>query len=155
MVRSLHSRLHLLFAGTLLFSLVTLVGCGGKGGSGNTASVEGKVKVDGVLANSGNVSFKVNETTLQGHISPDGSYRVVGLPVGAAQITVTPATNLPPAPKGKGAAVAPDLKGMPGADTVTADKAIPIPAKYGKVESSGLTFTVASGSNTFDIELTK
>jgi hypothetical protein len=109
--------------------------------------VEGKVTVEGKAGNSGSVAFTVSGQTVSGTIEPDGTYRAVGVPVGDAQVTVLPAI-VPPGMKDMPA----PTKDMPGGPKV--EKPVPIPAKYGKAESSGLTFPVKKGTNTFNLELT-
>jgi hypothetical protein len=136
-------------AGILLLGLV-LVGCGSNPND-KLGNVQGKVTVDGAPANSGNVVFTTSGSTLSGVIGPDGTYRVIGVTPGAAQVSVTG----PTAPVGSGGAnpgaPTPAIKDMAGGAAI--GKPVPIPAKYAKPASSGLSFTVKSGQNTFDIPL--
>jgi hypothetical protein len=130
----------------LTFSLLlfaVLSGCGPAGKDGK-AVVKGTVTIGGSLANSGQVTFTIGNESLSGMIDPQGNYSVVGLTPGEAKVTVTN-LSIP---------TAPITPGMPGAENVVT-KPIPIPAKYGNVETSGLTFTVKKGENTYNIELSK
>jgi hypothetical protein len=150
MVGFLYSRTRLLSASLLFISLSILAGCGGGPGDKN-GSVEGLVKIDGSLANSGNVVFKVGDMKVSGRIEPDGKYKVIGVPVGDADVTVIPATPV-------AAPVTPNkdmttMKDMPAGPPVVS-KPVPIPAKY-KTEAGGLKFKVKSGQNKWDIDLTK
>jgi hypothetical protein len=138
-----------LFFGVLVLSLSALAGCGGSSQSGK-GNIEGTVKIDGVTANSGNVVFTVGQESISGAIQPDGTYRAVAVPIGEAKVTVT---GLPPKPRTDPKTAPKGGSDAPGTPTVS--DPIPIPAKYAKAESSGLTFTVKSGTNTFPIELTK
>jgi len=143
----LSSRVRLLLAGLVLFNLLVLAGCGS---SGKTGTVQGKVTVDGTPANSGSVSFTAaNGIVIGGAIGTDGSYKVIGVPAGAAQVVVTPLA----APPKTGEAPPTMGKDMPGGPPSVSNP-VPIPAKYAKVETSGLTFPVKGGSNTYNIDLT-
>ena len=128
----------------LSVALAGLTGCGSS--SAKPSIVEGKVTVDGAPANSGMVMLTAGGKSISGNIQPDGTYRVVDAPKGAAQVTVTGSPN----PGG-----AAPTTGMPGMGTGPSGSPVPIPAKYAKVETSGLTITVNAGTNKFDIALTK
>jgi len=148
MVGFLYSRVHLLLAGLLLVSLLAVIGCGSGGKPG---TVQGKVKVDGTLANAGSVIFTTSTgATAFGTIQADGTYKAIGVPVGATQVTVT---GPPPVPVVGDPRLKPPSKDSPSPGG-SVDKPVPIPAKYGKADSSGLTYTVKGGSNTYDIDLT-
>jgi hypothetical protein len=148
----------------LIVGLAMLAGCGAKANS-QTGVVEGKVTIGGIDANSGNVIFTVNGTSITGIIDGDGNYRAIGVPAGNAQITVTsvpgPALTSSSGPGGLGGGPATkmpptDIKDMPGMGTgVPRGKQVPIPARYSKPETSGLTYTVKNGTQTHDIQLTK
>jgi len=139
-----HSKVSGLLACFLLLAGFSLTGCNKAGPKG--AIVEGTVTVDGKAANSGSVSFTdAKGQTLSGQIQPDGKYRVVGVAVGDAKVTVT---GPPP-----GLSSPPPMKDAPGG--AASGPPVPIPAKYAKVESSNLTFNVKAGDNTYPIALTK
>jgi hypothetical protein len=126
-----------------ILTVSTLAGCG-SGGNTKKGSVKGSVKVDGVAANSGNVTFTIGSDKISGAIDGEGNYRVVGMPPGEAKVTVEnlhlPKTEAPVTP------------GMPGASV---GKPVPIPTKYAKPETSGLSHTVTNGETTFDLTLSK
>ena len=139
----------LLLAAFLGISLAISAGCGSSS-KPNEGTVKGKVMVNGVAANSDNVLFTLADGKfMAGAIQADGTYNAIGVPLGAAQVTVI---GPPPAPSGvplpnmgKDGPVAPGMSAQ--------SKPIPIPAKYGKAATSGLTYTVKSGANTYDIDL--
>jgi hypothetical protein len=131
--------------GILLLGLV-LVGCSSNS-KNQLGNIEGKVTVDGTPANSGNVVFTSGGTNISGAIGPDGSYRVIGVALGEAQVAVTGPT-VPTGAAGTGSA--PAIKDMGGPSI---GKPVAIPAKYGTAAKSGLTFTVKGGQNTYDIPL--
>ena len=139
-----------LLACCLVSCLGVLAGCNKSGSQSDQGTVEGKVKIGDASANSGNVIFTVNGTSISGPISADGSYRAIGVPPGNAQVTVTPVAA--PAVSGAVGKATLEMKDGPGGQ---AGPPVPIPAKYGKAETSGLTFTVKSGTQTYDVTLTK
>jgi hypothetical protein len=126
-----------------------LFGCGSS--APPSAVLEGKVTVDGAPANSGMVRVTAeNGTVTGGMIEPDGSYRIVGLPVGAVKITVSPPEIGEPMPaSGK----TPPLTGMSDPTPKKVDNPVPIPSKYGDKSTSGLTTTLKNGTNNFPIAL--
>jgi hypothetical protein len=144
-IRSSSCRLFL--AGLMVLAPFALAGCGSSGKALGT--VEGKVTVDGSPANAGSVTFaSTGGQSLSGQIQPDGTYKVVGVPVGPAKVFLSPPPQMPAvaaAPKGSA-----DMPGGPA----TVAKPVPIPRKYINAESSGLSTTVKSGSNKYDIEAT-
>ena len=138
----------LCLASLLGLGLTILVGCGG-GTNPKIGNVEGTVKVNGVNANSGNINFTgADGTTIGAAIQADGTYRAIGVGVGEAKVAVVSA----PAPA-KGNAPIPATKdgGMGGMAPVA--NPIPIPAKFAKVETSGLTTPVKNGTNTYSPDL--
>ena len=90
-------------------------------------------------------------------IGKDGRYVAAGVPTGSVAVTVLPdmmAARPMPAPRARAGAKAPvQDPGMAGMTAAATEPAIPIPVKYGKAETSGLTTTVKSGSNKYDISL--
>jgi hypothetical protein len=137
-------RMRRLMIGAIACSaLVCLSGCGGNYDS----SVSGKVTIDGRTVTNGTVAYQpvAGGPAAYGRIEPSGDYvirtgRETGLPAGEYQVTVT--ANEP-------AATLQTEKGGPPPP----GKAI-TPAWYRTKETSGLKFTVKSGSNTIDLELT-
>jgi hypothetical protein len=156
---SMRRRAVLPYVFALLFSC--FAGCSSQGD--NTGIVEGTVKVDDTMANSGEVAFVVNGQRFVASIQPDGSYRALGVPVGQAQVSVAnfelviPKPKLDPmaglgGPTKKKATAPPPVLEMQGGSTPVG-KPVPIPAKYKLPESSGLTTIVAKGTNNFPIIL--
>jgi len=132
----------LVLMGFVALTPLLLAGCSG-GKDTKAGVVEGKVTVDGAPANSGSVVFNVNGQSISGQIKPDGTYKAVGVPAGAAQVSVTPPPKMPGPP--------PATKDMPGSDQVA--KPVPIPAKYQDAKTSGLSTTIKGGNNTYNVEL--
>src|SRR5262245_21669936 len=141
-----------------LAPLAFLVGCGG--GPGPRAVVKGKVTIGGKNLTTGNVVFYAKDNrTASAAIDENGEYAINDAPVGEVKITV----SVPKPPPGgyqkmMGAA---GMKGMKDAKSVDPESGktisimgsmpqnvVPIPAKYADVDSSGLTYTVQSGSQT-------
>lgn len=135
-------RVRMVLVGGFVLSCLLLAGCSSKGKLG---MVEGKVQVDGVAANGGEVVLTVDGKTSSGKIQDDGTYRVIDVPLGSAAVTVT-APTIP-----QGGAATPPTKDMPGSTGVT--KPVAIPAKYATAATSGKTTTVVAGTNKYDIDL--
>lgn len=125
----------------LFFTAVSLTGCGGAYDS----SVAGVVTLDGNPLPRGTVAFNPEKTgpPAYGQINSSGNYTVMtgreeGLSAGNYVVTV----------------VANDLPSEPGKDGGPPPAGKPIsPAWYRSKESSGLSFTVESGSNEINLEL--
>src|SRR3954468_2250572 len=129
-------------AAAALVALVA-VGCGGRG------DVSGKVTYQGKALVWGTVQFEGSDGMLkQGNINRDGTYSVQGLATGEAKVAVSSINpnsadfqprvvegKAPPPPR-------PKVEGW-----------FPIPEKYDTPHRSGLTYTIKSGPNTFDIDL--
>ena len=134
--------MHRTAAIALVCASVFLAGCGGK-----LAQVTGKVTLDDRPLERGTVTFhpvKAGPLGI-GALQPGGTYQIKsgdqsGVPPGDYQVTVV-ATADPPKPAA-GAGPAPE-----------APPALLTPAKYGKVETSGLRFTVPAGGGSFPIPL--
>jgi hypothetical protein len=108
-------------------------------------TVKGTVKLDGVVLTAGNVQFLGDKGTGTANIQPDGTYKCTDAPLGATKVTVV-VPNLP------GGAAPLGGKDMP---KTSSGPSVQVPEKYGNAATSGLTLTVKSGSQTFDISLTK
>ena len=137
-----------LFLASLLgLGLTVLVGCG-SGSNPKVGNVEGKVQVNGVAANSGNINFiGADGTTIGAAIQPDGSYRAIGVAVGEAKVTVIGAP-----PPVKSNVPIPATKDAPAGMNGVANP-VPVPAKFNKPETSGLSTTVKNGTNTYSPDL--
>ena len=122
-----------------------LAGCGG--GPPPTGEVYGKVTTPaGKPVTAGIVKFfpeSGGEPVLTS-LLPDGTYRATGIPLGRAKVAIETLqfkqqTQPPPA----------IAKQLGGPRTTY----VPIPAKYEKYETSGLTFDVEKGAKEWNIEL--
>jgi len=131
----------------LFFSLfvASLIGVSGCGPKDTKNSVSGKVTlngepVDGIVAFVGSDNKEVTGPT-----KPDGSYEIIGAPVGQVKIIVK---RLPNANK---PTVAPpkDAPAMP-----STNNGVPPPVKYGATTTSDLSFEVKKGKQIYDIKLT-
>lgn len=123
--------------------VIAIAGCGGKHG----ATVTGKISLDGEPVPRGSVAYfpVAGGPPAVAQISEQGEYRLrtgrdPSLPPGDYQVTV--AANEPPREK-RSADGGPPPPGPP----IT-------PTKYRSKATSGLQYTVESGGNTIDIELT-
>lgn len=129
-------RLHAAIA--VLFLTAGAIGCGGL-----PASVSGVVTVDGQPVNKGKVTFiPVGQGQMAiGAIGDDGAYEVMtgreeGLGVGEYKVSVV-AREMQVSEDG-----GPPMQG----DYI-------VPKRYGLAETSGLQYTVESGHNEIDLEL--
>jgi hypothetical protein len=146
-----------LLAGLALLPL----GCGG-----GTGTVTGKVLFNDQPLPSGTVVFtnadgKGSQTA---EIQPDGTYKIEKMPTGPAKVAVMTAPSATaegrvPGPQPKMPTPPPD-KVPEGADPgkvygnkPQAKKYVKIPEKYADAEKSGLTVTVGSGSQEWNIPL--
>ena len=130
--------------------LVLIVGCTSKRRAAEHADVTGRVlyKTKPVLG--GQVMFVTSDGfSSSGVIDEQGNYKI-SAPVGDVRITVdnrmVGEKALPAAAKGAG---------RPDAEPPNPIKGVyrELPSKFYVVETSGLTYTVKSGSQTHDIEL--
>jgi hypothetical protein len=121
------------------------------------ATVKGKVTLGDKNLTTGTVMFYGKDNlTGSAAIGTDGTYVMNDAPLGDVKVTVS-VSHLPPmglkhlkdAPKGPV---------MPGETAPTAGKmpshVVPIPEKYSKVDTSGLTYEVKRGEHEFNIPLT-
>jgi hypothetical protein len=123
--------------------LLGTLGCGSQ-----FATVEGIVTVDGKPANKGSVIFSgAGNRSAAGTIMPDGSYVAENVPVGEVRVSIMQMIGGPARP---GPFKAP---GSDDASPAAPAKPMPIPNKYKNVETSNLTYTVTSGANEIDIQL--
>lgn len=136
----------------LLPALLSLCGCGSTEPRGTAT---GKVTMNGTPLQEGTISFEnqAKGIALSGQIRPDGSFQLAshkgaGLPVGSYKIAISPAAMLQSADEiplvGKNPKPPKDVSKSP------------IPEKYRKSSSSGLTAEVREGTNPpFEFELKK
>jgi hypothetical protein len=116
----------------MLLDLLT-AGCSGE----PTGTIVGKVAYRGEPVPGGFVDFlSENGKVITGQIEPDGAYAVSGVPVGPTAITVR------------------DLSGGMGAASEGA-KRRKLPLRYRSAEGSGLRYTVTSGRQQHDLDLSE
>ena len=139
-------RRSLLMAGWLVLTSFVLTGCGWQK---KQATVEGKATIDGSPANSGNVIFTSDDgaRAFSVRILPDGTYRAIDVPLGSMKVAVKPASRQQRALLKKKGKTAQEAARVP------TGPAVPIPKKYHDADTSGLTTTIQSGSNTYNIEI--
>ena len=150
---------------TLAACSALLAGCGSGGGMPPAGTVRGTVTYQGKPVTGGTVVFhsvKNPERDGAAGIKPDGTYLVYDAPPGDTKVTVVVAARGATGmsypgqnsiPKAAGVKEAPaELK---AGNAPPAPKPVSLPAKYAKVESTTLNYTVREGrTETFDIELT-
>ena len=145
----------------LLIALITVVGC--NSGQYAKAKVKGRVKFFDKYLTAGTVAFQSKDGQIgSANIDFDGNYEMANAPIGDVMITVQVPT-LGPGPGGGPPKAPPGIPPMrpPGGDggiastppSIDPKKIIQIPGKYGKVETSGLTYTVEKGEQTYNITL--
>jgi hypothetical protein len=151
-------------AALLLALLALAAGCGPNYKARGT--VKGKVTFGGKNLTAGSVVFNgKNNLTGSAAIDKNGNYVMNDAPLGEVKITVT----VPPLPPGGIARMraGPGVKAAKGTKSVdpedpsksisimsdTPDHVVPIPVKYGSVETTDLTYTVEKGEQTHDIPL--
>lgn len=127
--------------------------------------MKGKVTFKGKPLVAGTIAIVGNENRIgHGYINKDGTYEIKDAPVGEVTITVqspSPGRGGMPPPQPPPGVKNPGIPSMPkefvpgGAEEKTAlpRDYEPAPAKYGKVETSDLKYTVKSGVQTIDIDL--
>ena len=141
--------------GALLVLLVPL-GTSGCGGSG---TVSGTVSYNGKPLKGGNVLFVSPEgkRSTSATIQEDGSYTAPNIPAGPVTVCVEteslnpagkePARHYGPPPGAHAPA------GLEQPNPNTAKLYVRIPEKYATPDQSGLTYTVKSGQQKYDIDL--
>jgi hypothetical protein len=140
--------------GGLASLLFLLAGCGG------TGTVSGKVKVNGEPVTAGTVTFLAeDDKSYQGNISPDGSYTVEKVPPGTVKIGVYAPSGAPPMPDfAKKALGKLDIPKQAGQDVNPYDfkkhTGPVVPDNFMDPRKSTLTYTVKTGNQDHDIEIT-
>jgi hypothetical protein len=123
-----------------------LCGCGGSG------RVSGTVTRDGHPVRAGVITFvsKDGKGTALASIKKDGSYTAANVPVGDTSVILVNAMEEPDftGPVSVAEAAKPSAKRAP-----PPKPPIAIPDKFGKPETSGLTLTVRSGDNPYNIDV--
>jgi hypothetical protein len=151
-----------MLARLLTGAVLGLLLCGCNDSSmGPQGQVSGKVTYQGKPLPGGQVRFLTSKGLLfSGDIDPEGNYKLKAV-VGEAKIAVdnsmlkknseSPRIDLRHRP---GAQPPPGVKVDDEPSATLAGTYLPLPEKYQSPETSGLTCTVKSGSQTHDIELT-
>jgi hypothetical protein len=139
----------------LFFFVAWAAGCGGRPSLPDTR-VEGKVLLNGEPVDSARVSF----FWLTGHshnalVEPDGSYTLAHAPEGEAQVAVV---GFPKPQGGLAGAPIENQAELLAKRILASSQFLPvspaIPKHYADPETSGLSYVVRTGRQTFDIELT-
>lgn len=150
--------------GFLILGLLALpAGCGSKTAR---ATVRGKVTLGEKPLTTGSVIFHgADNASASATIGKEGNYELQDAPVGLVRITVM----VPKMPPGGIRSMMPaggkDIKDKASVDPENPERSIPImgeipknivpiPDRYGNVETSVLTFTVEKGEQTHNITLT-
>jgi hypothetical protein len=155
------SCLRITWAGLVVLAGLALAGC-----ARTKAPVSGSVKYKGKALPSGVVSFVSSDNQVaSGQIGADGSYSIPAVTVGPAKVSVQVATPGkrsmmmgPPGGEKKMTSAGP--KDMAERSAITTGEGagtpvavVQIPLEYANPDTSGLTFTVQPGANTFNIDL--
>ena len=109
-----------------------------------TGTVKGKITVNGKPLPAGLITFhsEVENHDAFSAAIQDGQYETGPIPAGSCKVTVVLSSVAKPAAGGS------------DRGRVRAGGTIEVPEKYGRADTSGLTFTVKPGANTFDQDLT-
>jgi hypothetical protein len=157
--------LHRSRAAGLLFLAGLLAASAGCGPNQKArAVVKGNVKFFDKHLTAGSVTFIGKDGVLSGtgNIDYDGNYTVADAPLGPCTVVVKvpELTNMPAGMKPpKPPPGVPDMKppggegGGSDASLIDPSKIVKIPGKYAKPDTSGLSFTVERGQNSYDITL--
>jgi hypothetical protein len=134
-------------------------GCGSKG------TVSGKVLYQGKPLPGGTVTFLQEQGAFHSVIHEDGSYRVTGVSPGLATITVSSPDPPIPQPRtlsmekmaekatSRKIEIPPEVAKHMGDPEAGKRRYMAIPSKYKDEKKSGLSYTVKSGSQNYDIDL--
>lgn len=152
----------------LLLACCTVLLTGGCGPDYKSRGVvKGKVRSGTRPLTTGTVMFYGKDgVTASASIDPDGNYEMTDAPVGECKVTVT-VQGLPMDPtvrgrlKGAGPKMPEGPKPPEGAESSgpapplarIPKEVVPIDTKYSSPETSGLTFTVKKGEQTYNIDL--
>jgi hypothetical protein len=115
--------------------------------------VKGRVTYNGKPLPSGTVTFVDTKGGVEtSWIDSQGNYHIPRVAAGAVQVTVqTPSPRrLPPHLR---PTASPEERAAAERDGAVIVPSVPIPQRYSDPKESGLTYQVASGAQTFDIDL--
>jgi hypothetical protein len=139
-------------AGALLAAILLASGCGRGDGVNRGGKLTGKVTIDGKPVGGGEVLILSadGKHSMSGRIRNSGAYEILDPPLGPCKLAVVTSSikDVPPPTTKKGP--------VNFTDPATGEWPIyvPVPAKYEKPETSGLTVDVKAGDQPHDIELT-
>ncbi len=125
----------------------------GASGCGRSATVTGKVTYQGRPVTHGSVVFLASDRTARsGVIEADGTYKVEGVRAGLVKIGVISSDPSKGRSAGRASQTAAKGKEAPTGKATSGDW-FPLPRTLENPETSGLSYTVGSGSVKYDIEL--
>jgi hypothetical protein len=117
--------------------------------------VSGKVIYNDAPLKGGNVTFVGSDKqTYMAEIHEDGSYAIEKLSPGEVKIAVETNSLRPPNPNVLKNRPPADAKYTPPDYEARAKRYVPIPTRYSDAEQSGLTYSVKTGKQEYDIKLT-
>jgi hypothetical protein len=129
-------------------ALVALLGCGGP----PSGTVKGRVTFKGEPVVLGTIAFHGADGRVASGSISGGAYRVEKVPVGPATLTVQahpPAAPLVPPPGESG----PSESATQFAAAVARRTFVALPARFADKNTSGLTYAVQNGGQTYDVTL--
>lgn len=148
--RPLAARAARLFAPLIaVAAAVFLAGCGGGDKGGNKSEVSGKVTL-GDKPVSGVVTFiTADGQEVSAPTDAEGKYSIANPPTGQVSVIVKPL----PGPSGPAAVMPKGGAEMPKESMDTVGGGVPPPARYQAKMTSGLTYDIKPGKQTYDIPL--
>ena len=141
--------------GLVMLAAVVLAGC-----SGGKGTVTGKVSYKGTMLKGGNIVFMstAGKQSISCRINEDGTYKAEGVPAGPVKILVETASIKPQPQQGPRSYSPPPGQKAEGYQTGMADTSknyVEIPAMYNDPDKTDQTYTVTTGKQEKNIELTK
>ena len=135
--------------GIVMLGSIFLVGCGNSG-----ATIEGKVRYKGAPLTTGSVTFNSDGVIRTASIDKDGTYRIQDCPPGEVKIAIAVhVVKVPTTPPAGAAPPKVNMPGKPGTPEQNAVAPVQIDAKYQNANTSGLTYPVQAGTQSYDIDL--
>jgi len=149
-----HTRQIALICLPLSLLVVLALGCGGN--SSAPGRLSGTVRLDGAPVTGGMIVVHTKIGTMQGPISPSGSYTITDIPAGEWKVTVDTEALNPDAKKATAGVY--QKKGMSPPPSAAPQGGslgtyVAIPSDYRAEKSTPLTVTVTTGSTTYNPEL--
>jgi hypothetical protein len=139
---------------TVFFPFLAVLLCA-SGCGDSKATVRGTVTYKNSPLTSGEVRFigKSGTVPRAGLIGPDGRYEIIDAPVGEVQVTVVCIKSDGPLTQVNMGGKTADGKSVRKRDTKPSPRTSAIPTKYNDPKTSGLLFTITTGSQSIDIAL--